>query len=115
MRAIHLALTLRSAMPNASLGYAKRFARLRQTLRYASGSLRYTSFDLALDLADDVFLCPSCGQKRTLLLGEYLADDLLLRLPHRQFGANEVRDGRFQRRCADSLRGIDRCSLALGS
>jgi hypothetical protein len=26
MRAIHLALTLRSAMPNASLGYAKRFA-----------------------------------------------------------------------------------------
>ena len=37
------------------------------------------------------FLCPSCGQKRTLLLGEYLADDLLLRLPHRQFGANEVR------------------------
>jgi hypothetical protein len=28
---------------------------------------------------------PSCGQKRTLLLGEYLADDLLLRLPHRQF------------------------------
>ncbi len=31
------------------------------------------------------FLCPSCGQKRTLLLGEYLADDLLLRLPRRQF------------------------------
>ncbi len=27
-----------------------------------------------------------------LSLGEYLADDLLLRLPHRQFGANEVRD-----------------------
>ncbi len=31
------------------------------------------------------FLCPSCGQKRTLILGEYLSDDLLLRLPHRQF------------------------------
>jgi hypothetical protein len=31
------------------------------------------------------FLCPSRGQKRTLLLGEYLADDLLLRLPHRQY------------------------------
>jgi hypothetical protein len=31
------------------------------------------------------FLCPSCGQMRTLLLGEYLAGDLLLRLPHRQF------------------------------
>jgi len=31
------------------------------------------------------FLCPSCGQKRTLLLGEYLSDDLLLQLPHRQF------------------------------
>jgi len=31
------------------------------------------------------FLCPSCGQKRTLLLGEYLAQDLLPRLPHRQF------------------------------
>ena len=43
------------------------------------------------------FLCPSCGQKRTLLLGEYLADDLLLMLPHRQFGANEVRDGRYRK------------------
>jgi predicted RNA-binding Zn-ribbon protein involved in translation (DUF1610 family) len=31
------------------------------------------------------FLCPSCGQKRTLLLGEYLSEDLLLQLPHRQF------------------------------
>jgi DNA-directed RNA polymerase subunit RPC12/RpoP len=30
-------------------------------------------------------LCPSCAQKRTLLLGEYLSEDLLLRLPHRQF------------------------------
>jgi hypothetical protein len=30
-------------------------------------------------------LCPSCAQKRTLLLGEYLSDNLLLRLPHRQF------------------------------
>jgi hypothetical protein len=28
------------------------------------------------------FFCPSRGQKRTILLGEYLADDLLLRLPH---------------------------------
>jgi hypothetical protein len=31
------------------------------------------------------FLCPSCSQKRTLLLGEYLSKDLLLTLPHRQF------------------------------
>ena len=31
------------------------------------------------------FLCPSCSQKRTLLLGEYLSEDLLLQLPHRQF------------------------------
>lgn len=30
-------------------------------------------------------LCPSCAQKRTLLLGEYLSENLLLRLPHRQF------------------------------
>jgi hypothetical protein len=30
-------------------------------------------------------LCPSCAQKRTLLVGEYLSEDLLLRLPHRQF------------------------------
>ena len=30
-------------------------------------------------------LCPSCDQKRTLLYAEYLADDLLLDLPHRQF------------------------------
>jgi len=31
------------------------------------------------------FLCPSCSQKRTLLLGEYLSKDLLLSLPNRQF------------------------------
>ena len=30
-------------------------------------------------------LCPSCSQKRTLLLGEYINERLLLRLPHRQF------------------------------
>lgn len=30
-------------------------------------------------------LCPSCDQKRTLLYAEYLAEDLLLDLPHRQF------------------------------
>jgi hypothetical protein len=30
-------------------------------------------------------LCPSCAQKRTLLLGEYLRENLLLRLPHRQY------------------------------
>ena len=30
-------------------------------------------------------LCPSCSQKRTLLLGEYINEQLLLRLPHRQF------------------------------
>jgi hypothetical protein len=29
--------------------------------------------------------CPSCAQKRTLLVGEYLSEDLLLTLPHRQF------------------------------
>jgi hypothetical protein len=28
-------------------------------------------------------LCPSCSQKRTLLFAEYMANDLLLRLPHR--------------------------------
>src|SRR5271157_5969201 len=28
--------------------------------------------------------CPSCAQKRTLLPGEYLRENLLLRLPHRQ-------------------------------
>ncbi len=30
-------------------------------------------------------LLPSCSQKRALLLGEYLNERLLLRLPHRQF------------------------------
>ena len=30
-------------------------------------------------------LCPSCAQKRTLLVGKYLSEDLLLTLPHRQF------------------------------
>jgi hypothetical protein len=31
-----------------------------------------------------LFICPSCAQKRTLLVGEYLSEDLLLTLPHRQ-------------------------------
>jgi len=31
------------------------------------------------------YLCPSCSQKRTLLLAEHLADEVLLKLPHRQF------------------------------
>ncbi len=31
------------------------------------------------------FLCPSCRQKRTLLFAEYLDEQLLLALPHRQF------------------------------
>jgi hypothetical protein len=31
------------------------------------------------------FLCPSCAQKRALILGEYLSGNLLLNLPHRQF------------------------------
>ncbi|MCX7032233.1 MAG: transposase zinc-binding domain-containing protein [Spirochaetes bacterium] len=30
-------------------------------------------------------LCPSCSQKRTLLFGEYMNEQLLLRLPHKQF------------------------------
>jgi hypothetical protein len=29
--------------------------------------------------------CPSCDQKRTILYAEYLAEELLLELPHRQF------------------------------
>jgi len=31
------------------------------------------------------YLCPSCSQKRTLLFAEYLNEQLLLTLPHRQF------------------------------
>lgn len=31
------------------------------------------------------YLCPSCSQKRTLLFAEYLDEQLLLTLPHRQF------------------------------
>ena len=30
-------------------------------------------------------LCPSCDKKRTILYAEYLAEELLLELPHRQF------------------------------
>lgn len=61
------------------------------------------------------FLCPSCGQKRTLLLGEYLADDLLLRLPHRQFVANEVRDGQYRRLCVGFSSVTACCSPKSGS
>ncbi len=31
------------------------------------------------------YFCPSCSQKRTLLFSEYMKDNLLLSLPHRQF------------------------------
>jgi hypothetical protein len=31
------------------------------------------------------YFCPSCSQKRTLLFSEYLKNNLLLSLPHRQF------------------------------
>jgi hypothetical protein len=31
------------------------------------------------------YLCPSCSQKRTLLFAEYVDQQLLLTLPHRQF------------------------------
>lgn len=31
------------------------------------------------------YLCPSCSQKRTLLVAEHLTDDVLLELPHRRF------------------------------
>ena len=31
------------------------------------------------------YLCPSCHQKRILLFGEHIANEVLLRLPHRQF------------------------------
>jgi hypothetical protein len=31
------------------------------------------------------FLCPSCSQKRALLFAEYVDEQLLLTLPHRQF------------------------------
>lgn len=31
------------------------------------------------------YLCPSCHQKRTLLFGEQMVQDVLLKLPHRQF------------------------------
>ncbi|MBE3089023.1 MAG: transposase zinc-binding domain-containing protein [Actinobacteria bacterium] len=31
------------------------------------------------------YLCPSCHQKRTLLFGELMTQEVLLNLPHRQF------------------------------
>jgi len=31
------------------------------------------------------YLCPSCSQKRTILMAEHLTEEVLLRLPHRQF------------------------------
>jgi hypothetical protein len=63
-------------------------------------------------------LCPSCDQKRTLLYAEYLADELLLALPHRQFvftipkmlrpyfKTNRRLFGEVSRRIADLLSGF---------
>ena len=31
------------------------------------------------------YLCPSCNQKRLLLFSEHLSENVLLKLPHRQF------------------------------
>ena len=31
------------------------------------------------------YLCPSCSRKRTILMAEHLTEDVLLKLPHRQF------------------------------
>ena len=31
------------------------------------------------------YLCPSCSRKRTILFAEHLTDEVLLKLPHRQF------------------------------
>ncbi len=31
------------------------------------------------------YLCPSCSQKRALLFGEYISNEVLLTLPHRHF------------------------------
>ena len=31
------------------------------------------------------YLCPSCHQKRAILFGEHISDEVLLRLPHRHF------------------------------
>lgn len=31
------------------------------------------------------YLCPSCSQKKTILLAEHLTEEVLLKLPHRQF------------------------------
>ncbi|MFW5782899.1 MAG: transposase zinc-binding domain-containing protein [Spirochaetota bacterium] len=31
------------------------------------------------------YLCPSCSRKRTILFAEHLTNDVLLKLPHRQF------------------------------
>jgi hypothetical protein len=31
------------------------------------------------------YLCPSCSRKRTILFAEHLTNEVLLRLPHRQF------------------------------
>jgi len=56
-----------------------------------------------------------CGQKRTLLLGEYLADDLLIGSPHRRVGANEVRDGPFPRHRWASSSATARCPPRSGS
>jgi predicted Zn-ribbon and HTH transcriptional regulator len=63
-------------------------------------------------------LCPSCDQKRTILYAEYLADELLLSLPHRQFvftipkmlrpyfKTNRRLFGEVSRRIADLLSGF---------
>lgn len=100
------AVTLPPAFPDFQAAYEKRYAakygkyRLPLITRAASafrvrgdwsqGIARFRCPSCGFDRfrpfsCKSYLLCPSCAQKRTLLVGEYLSEDLLLTLPHRQF------------------------------
>ena len=65
--------------------YSKGMARIKCTNPHC-GHEYFRPFVASLNYACKAFyLCPSCSQKRTLVFSENMANDILLRLPHRQY------------------------------
>jgi hypothetical protein len=77
----------RRCFPDFQAAYEQRYAPTYGRFRLPLITRAASAFSLCGDWSQGIarIRCPSCAQKRTLLVGEYLSEDLLLTLPHRQF------------------------------
>jgi hypothetical protein len=76
----------RRRFPDFQAAYEQRYAAIFGRFRLPLITRAASAFGLCGDWSQGIarIRCPSCAQKRTLLVGEYLSEDLLLTLPHRQ-------------------------------